>query len=205
MPRASHISDKLFDFWLLLPVRVQVQCPNKKKSHLSSAAGKSQMNPLNYLHLPRSEVDIRGSQIAMYFLFNPDDKVCSTIVFNFQDGRWSRVVEEPILRVKEALQESCKNGSGRDPFYVQAVFLTSALRWWNNALNSFNDQLIAYVCKRTRTSCTTQTKSLHRKKSFSSRRNRPAKPKPVSALRLIELCTAWQLTSTVTAQSCRCW
>lgn len=103
------------------------------------------MNPLNYLHLPRSEVDIRGSQIAMYFLFNPDDKVCSTIVFNFQDGRWSRVVEEPILRVKEALQESCKNGSGRDPFYVQAVFLTSALRWWNNALNSFNDQLIAYV------------------------------------------------------------
>ncbi len=87
------------------------------------------MNPLNYLHLPRAEVDIRGFQIAIYFMFNPDTKLSSTIILNFQDGRWSKFVEEPILRVKEALQEGCKSGSRRDPCYVQAVFLTSALRW----------------------------------------------------------------------------
>ena len=116
-----------------------------KKKHIPSSAGKSQMNPLNYLHLSKHEVDVRGSQIAIYFRYNRDTEKSSTIVFNFQDGRWKRVVEEPILRIKEILGGDCRDCSARDPFYTQAVFLTSVLRWWNNALNSFNDQLIAYV------------------------------------------------------------
>jgi hypothetical protein len=145
-PCASQISKSIFDFWILLPIRVQVPCSDKKRSHISSTAGTNQMNPLNYLHLGQPEaVDIRGSQIAIYFLFNAHTNVRSTLVFNFQDGRWRKVVEEPILRVKEALEEGRKNGCAQDPFYIQSVFLTSALRWWNNALNSFNDQLIAYV------------------------------------------------------------
>jgi acyl carrier protein phosphodiesterase len=132
----------------LLPVRVQVECSDKEKGHISAASGKSQMNFLNYLHLAHPKVDIRGSQIAIHFIFNPETKVDSTIVFNFHDGRWRTVVEEPIQAVKEALEWGNQNGSERDPFYIQAVFLTTALRWWNNALSSFNDQLIAYVCHR---------------------------------------------------------
>ena len=103
------------------------------------------MDPKNYLHLPGPSIDIRGSQIGLYFVTDLEEKLYSSIVFNFQDGRWSKVVEEPISRIKEALQEGSQNGSGQDPFYVQAVYITSALRWWNNALNSFNDQLVAYV------------------------------------------------------------
>lgn len=143
-PRPSRIRGDVFDLWFLLPVRVQVQCSDRKKNHVSGSAGKSQMNPLNYLHLAKPEVDVRGSHIAIYYRFDQDTESSSTIVFNFQDGRWRRVVEEPILRVKETLERASKDSSRRDPFYTQAVFLTSALRWWNNALNSFNDQLITY-------------------------------------------------------------
>jgi hypothetical protein len=144
-PCPSMSGDTAFNFWVILPVRVQVQCTNKKKSHISCTVGRSQMNPLNYLHLPSPGVDIRGSQIAIYFHWNPEIRMSSTIVLNFQDGRWWKVIEEPISRVKEALETAAKNNSGQDPFHIQAIFLTSALRWWNNALNSFNDQLIAYV------------------------------------------------------------
>lgn len=103
------------------------------------------MNPLNYLHLSQPEVDIRGSKIAIYFVFNSDTGISSTLVFNFQDGRWRKIVEEPIARLKEVFGGCQKSGFGRDPIYIQSVILTSALRWWNNALNSFNDQLIFYV------------------------------------------------------------
>ena len=144
-PCASRVTKSIFDFWLILPIRVQVPC-SSKNSHTSSTTGTNQMNPLNYLHLAKPGVDIRGSQVAMYFLFNAESNVSSTLIFNFQDGRWRRVVEGPIVRIKEALAEAQKDGCGRDPFFIQAVFLTSALGWWNNALNSFNDQLIDYVC-----------------------------------------------------------
>lgn len=105
------------------------------------------MNPLNYLHLANTkpEVDIRGSQIGIYFRFDQEKLRGLTLVINFQDGRWRRVVEEPIMRVKETLEDAGRGDSGKDPFYLQTVFLTSILRWWSNALNSFNDQLIAYV------------------------------------------------------------
>jgi hypothetical protein len=126
-------------------VRVQVPCSDKKKSHVPSSEGKNQMNPLNYLHLAQPGVDIRGSQIAIYSRIDPKTNTSSTIIFNFQDGRWSKVIEEPILRVKETLAQDRQKELPTDPLSVHAIFLSSALRWWNNALNSFNDQLIAYV------------------------------------------------------------
>lgn len=144
-PRPSSDAKNIVDHWLLLPVRVQVPCSDKQKSHVSSSAGKNQMNPLNYLHLTQAGVDIRGSQIAIYSRIDPKTNTSSTIIFNFQDGRWSKVIEEPILRVKEALAQGRQKESLTDPLFVHAIFLSSALRWWNNALNSFNDQLIAYV------------------------------------------------------------
>jgi len=146
-PLPSRISTDTLDFWFVLPVRVQVHCSNRK-NHGSYSAGKSQMNPLNYLHLANTKseaVDIRGSQIGVYFRFDQAKLRSSTLVINFQDGRWRRVVEVPIMRMKETLEDARGGDSGKDPFYLQTVLLTSILRWWSNALNSFNDQLIAYV------------------------------------------------------------
>jgi hypothetical protein len=147
IPCSSQADGTPFNYWVIFPVRVQVQCFNKKKSHVASTAGRSQMNPLNYLHLSGPGIDIRGSHIAIHYRFNAEAKVGSTVVFNFQDGRWWKVIEEPVSRIKESMTHASRNGGGseHDPFHTQAVFLTSALRWWGNALNSFNDQLIAYV------------------------------------------------------------
>ncbi|PMD22291.1 hypothetical protein NA56DRAFT_98631 [Hyaloscypha hepaticicola] len=104
------------------------------------------MNPLNYLHLahPDGDIDIRGSKIAVYYTFNPDTEQAFSFVFNFQDGRWKKVVEEPILRLREMYRGCNSVDLGRDPIYLQTAILNSVLRWWNNLLNSFNDQLIAY-------------------------------------------------------------
>ena len=155
----------VFHFWFLLPVRVQVACSDKKSSHASTAVGKSQMNPLNYLHLPQPAVDIRGSQIAIYFTFHPTTRASSTIVLNFQDGRWSKVIEEPILRVRESLEQGNRNGCGQHPFVIQTVLLTSALRWWSNVLSSFNDQLISYVSVNNYLFGSVQADSIFRKSS----------------------------------------
>ena len=162
----------VFHYWFILPVRVQVQCSDRESSHTPAAAGKSQMNPLNYLHLAQPAVDVRGSQIAIYFTFDPNTSTSSTIVINFQDGRWSKVVEEPILRVREGLEQGNRNGCGQDPFVIQAVLLTSALRWWSNVLSSFNDQLISYVGINYCLSGSVQADSNFRRSSYLSRRNR---------------------------------
>ena len=82
---------------------------------------------------------------AIYFTFDPNTRTSSTVVLNFQDGRWSNVIEEPILSVREGLEQGNRNGCGQDPLIIQAVLLTSALRLWSNVLGSFNDQLISYV------------------------------------------------------------
>lgn len=102
------------------------------------------MNPLNYLHLAHPNVDVGGSQITLYFVHNKVSQLSTTLVINFQDGRWDRIVEEPMSRIKECLTDTRSNFR-QDPFFVHSVYLATALRWWNDALQSFNDQLIAYV------------------------------------------------------------
>ena len=176
-PPPDRTVQNVFHFWFLLPVRVQVQCsdvqcPDRKSSHTSTAAGKSQMNPLNYLHLAQPTVDVRGSQIAIYFTFDPKIRTSSTVVLNFQDGRWSKVVEEPILRVRESLEQGNRNGCGQDPFVIQAVLLTSALRWWSNVLSSFNDQLISYVSIDNCLFGSVQADSNFRRSSYLSKKSR---------------------------------
>ena len=170
-PPPDRTVQNVFHFWFLLPVRVQVQCSDRKSSHTSNAAGKSQMNPLNYLHLAQPAVDVRGSQIAIYFTFDPNTRTSSTIVLNFQDGRWSKVVEEPILRVREGLEQGNRNGCGQDPFIIQAVLLTSGLRWWSNVLSSFNDQLISYVIFVSSLFGSVQADSNFRRSSYSSKKS----------------------------------
>ena len=85
---------------MFIPIRVQVECTGTSKDdstsggadaaerHAFSSKGVSQMNPRNYLHLPHSKVDIRGSKIAVYFAFKDDMRKSSALAFNLYDGRW---------------------------------------------------------------------------------------------------------------------
>lgn len=127
--------------WYFLPFRVQVPCTDKKRSHATSTTGSNQMNPFHYLHLPDEEVDIRGSQIAVYFAHDGRSDSTTVLSFNFMDGRWPGIIEEPQTRIAETLKHSKLTA---DPIFVHLVFLTTIARWWNNALHSVNEQLIAY-------------------------------------------------------------
>ena len=70
------------------------------------------------------------------------------LAVNFVDGRWPKSVQEPESRIKESLNEALHFNSQNDPFFIHLVYLSSASRWWTNALNSIHDQLIAYVGSR---------------------------------------------------------
>jgi hypothetical protein len=132
---------KFWTQWYFLPVRVQVPCSDKQTSHATSTTGSNQMNPFHYLHLPDQDVDIRGSHIALHVSHNGRLNTTTAVCFNFLDGRWPKVVEEPQFRITEALKHP---HASRDPTFVHLVFLTTAIRWWNNALHSVNEQLITY-------------------------------------------------------------
>jgi hypothetical protein len=101
--------------------------------------------PFHYLHLQDGGIDIRGSQIDVFCQYDFDRHKASFLCVSLQDGRWSRLVEEPLRRVQESLQHRPRSGEIHDPFGVHVVYLTSILRWWNNTLDSFNDQLISHV------------------------------------------------------------
>ncbi|ERF73686.1 hypothetical protein EPUS_00939 [Endocarpon pusillum Z07020] len=135
---------KTIDFWYLLPVQIQVECTENALGHARSTAGSSQMDPFHYLHLPDEKVDIRGSQIAVYCSTNLSTMKTTSLCIGFQDGRWSRSVKEPQRRIKEALKHFEHLHCADDPFFIHLVYITSALRWWNNALDSFNNQLIVH-------------------------------------------------------------
>lgn len=136
-----------FDIWYILPIRVQVPCTENRTGadHPSSKSGNDQMNPFNYLHLPDSEVNVRGSCIAVISNLDINTSSFTYIVFNMMHGGWSKVVQEPQTRIAEAIQHSSGSstqlGAG---CFVHLIYLTSAARWWTNALHSVNEQLIAY-------------------------------------------------------------
>jgi len=134
-----------YGHWYLLPVRVQVRCTDKRKGHVTSASNNNQMDPLNYLHLPDAEVDIRGSCIAVYAGHDLSTGNTTFVIFNLLDGRWAKVVEEPELRLAEAFHRAKKFERTLSPYLPHLVYFTSISRWWTNAISSVNDQLIAYV------------------------------------------------------------
>ncbi|RYP44186.1 hypothetical protein DL768_009334 [Monosporascus sp. mg162] len=114
-------------------------------SHATTIAGSNQMNPFHYLHLEHENLDIRGSQIAVFFQHDSLGKHTTTLAISFQDGRWSKLVNEPRRRIQECLDILGEDVCGEDPFFVHLIFMTSSLRWWRNALDSFNNQLIAHL------------------------------------------------------------
>jgi hypothetical protein len=132
--------------WYLLPLRVQYKCNDKAKEHEGSTAGSNQMNPFHYLlHLSDVGIDIRGSRIAIYSRFNFDGKSTVTIAISFMDGRWSRAALEPKKRINEAWNVKGRLATPQTPFDIHCIYFSSALRWWTNALDSVNNQLMEYV------------------------------------------------------------
>jgi hypothetical protein len=103
------------------------------------------MNPFNYLHLPHAEVDIRGSSIAIYSNHDTKSRNSTFVIFNLLDGRWDKAVEEPRVRISDAIDRSSKSGQPLSPYFPHLIYLTSVSRWWTNAMSSVNNQLISYV------------------------------------------------------------
>ena len=103
------------------------------------------MDPFHYLHLQGAGVDIRGSQIAVFSRYDLKQKTSTLFIVNFMDGRWSKPAGEPKRRIKEAFDWSNSNKE-QDEYAPHAILLSSALRWWINALTSVHEQLLACVC-----------------------------------------------------------
>ena len=106
------------------------------------------MNSLNYLHLTLpgvQDLDIRGCKIGVCYTFDVHAGRAFSFVFNFQHGRWKKVAEKPILRLRDMVRTCPSPSLARDPIYLQMAVLSSVVYWWDNALHSFNDQLIVYV------------------------------------------------------------
>lgn len=159
------------EIWYLLPVRIQVRCNDLRRGHTNSPAGSSQMDPFHYLHLQDAGVDIRGSQIAVFFRLCQDRRSSTLIAVNFMDGRWNKPAVEPKRRIKETLELSrCRKA--QDDFFPHIVFFSSVLRWWINALTSVHEQLLACVSlkshKWTLYSDTTNRRSICKKRSIPS-------------------------------------
>jgi hypothetical protein len=135
----------IWTYWCLLPVRVPVSCTDGGASHTKSTAGSNQMDPFHYIHLSDARVDIRGSHIAMFLRYDKEQRSTMAIILNLLDGRWSKIAEEPVIRIKEVIK-SRKDAKVKDePPFVHLVYLSSIVRWWNNVLSFFNHQLIAHV------------------------------------------------------------
>jgi hypothetical protein len=134
-----------YGHWYLLPVRVQFACTDQRSGHVASASNSNQMNPYHYVHLPDMEVDVRGFCIAIYANHDSTTGNSNFVVFNFVQGRWAKVVEEPQKRVAGAIAHSANNGQKLSPYFLHLVYLTSVSRWWANVMSSVYDQLIAYV------------------------------------------------------------
>src|SRR6266487_5215136 len=145
--RVSETSHNSYvsDHWYFLPVRVQVRCTDTKRNHTSSAAGNNQMDPFHYLHLPEAKVDIRGSTIAVFSRFYANSSASNFCVFNFMDGRWAKVAEEPQNRIKQTFEYAKQTSKSKYHSFPHLVYLTSVSRWWTNILHSVNLQIISYV------------------------------------------------------------
>lgn len=131
--------------WYILPLRMQVRCTESRLRHTESTGGSNQMNPFHYLHLPDHSLDIRSSQIALNFRYDANLQTTAMLAINFIDGRWPKTAEEAQLRIKEVFDDPAHATVVDDAFFLHLIYLTSVLRWWTNALNSINMQLITYV------------------------------------------------------------
>lgn len=139
------LSDSVSDHWCHLPVRVVVKCLVDAKEHTKSTAGSNQMDPFHYIHLSGAKADIRGSHIGLYVRRDLKAKRMSVIVVNLLDGRFKDLIEEPLVRMRATFVRKRGTGERMGSFWVHLIYMSSALRWWNNVLLCFNQQLVMHA------------------------------------------------------------
>jgi len=103
------------------------------------------MDPFYYLHLANHDIDIRGGRIFLYFSYTPRNRSTSVIAVNMLDGRLAKTVEEPQKRIRDMLKSTSKLESSDDPCFIHLIYFASILKWWTNAVESIDAQLISYV------------------------------------------------------------
>ncbi|KAL8335391.1 hypothetical protein RB598_009541 [Gaeumannomyces tritici] len=137
-------SADVWDYWCVLPVRVFMGCSRQAQDHTRSTAGSNQMDPFHYIHLSGVKADIRGSHIGLFVQHNTKTKSTSALVINLLDGRLSHAIEEPLARVRDAIIQQASSCRGANPRFVLFIYLSSSLRWWDNVLSCFNQQLVMH-------------------------------------------------------------
>ncbi|KAK6341346.1 hypothetical protein TWF696_008424 [Orbilia brochopaga] len=119
-----------------LPVRVQVDTRRLRKKLNKSDTG------LHQLNLPNFHIDIRSSRVVLCYQYHHYNKSATLVAVDFQDGRWSRLVEIPREAMANALDQL--DVDDNDPFIVNLVYLGIIIAWWRNALSSFGEQLVEH-------------------------------------------------------------
>ncbi|KAL4868022.1 hypothetical protein BDV12DRAFT_109311 [Aspergillus spectabilis] len=142
-----NTSSTALDLWYFLPIRVQVESPMPVANTPEEHPSQNQMNPFHKLHLPSVKLDIRRSCVAIYTNIDPASKRVAFVAFDFMHGRWPKVALEPRRRIEEVIRDRRSSANQGYGHFMHLVYLSSATRWWTNALNSINEQLIAYELK----------------------------------------------------------
>ncbi|KPM45601.1 hypothetical protein AK830_g984 [Neonectria ditissima] len=139
-----RISSHSWDYWCLIPVRTLTTCHIQAKDHTKSRAGSNQMDPFHYIHLSGTKTDIRGSQIGLWVRHDDKTGGTSVVVVNLLDSRLRSLIEEPLTRARGAIKRRSGTNSPRSRWSIHLIYLSSALRWWNNVLFCFNQQLVMH-------------------------------------------------------------
>ncbi|KAJ5698394.1 hypothetical protein N7462_000399 [Penicillium macrosclerotiorum] len=145
--RPVNASSTSLDLWYFLPVRVQVESPTPATNTPEEQSSQNQMNPFHKLHLPNMNLDIRRSCVAIFTSIDPASKRVTFVAFDFMHGRWPKVALEPRQRIEEVINDRAYARYQGYGHAMHLVYLSSVIRWWTNALNSINEQLIAYELK----------------------------------------------------------
>jgi len=134
-----------WDYWCLIPVRTVAPCRAHTRDHTNSTAGSNQLDPFHYIHLSGAKADIRGSYIGLFIRHSHRAGRTTIISFNLLDHRLRDLIEEPLRRARDAIRRSSGMGLAISPRFIHLIYLSSALRWWNNVLLCFNQQLVMHV------------------------------------------------------------
>lgn len=109
------------------------------------------MNPFHKLHLPNAKRDIYRSCVGIFVRVDMATRKVTAATFDFMHGRWPKVATEPKSRIESVMKHrnagDVSNTKYDNGAFVHLVYLSSAARWWTNALNSINEQLIEYESK----------------------------------------------------------
>ncbi|KAF6817729.1 hypothetical protein CPLU01_13504 [Colletotrichum plurivorum] len=139
-----QVSPQAWDHWCLIPVRTVTPCKVQAKEHTKSTAGSNQLDPFHYIHLSGAKADIRGSYIGLFTQHAPGRGGTTVVLFSLLDPRLRDLIEEPLNRVRAAVRRASGTGVDINPHFVHLVYLSSALRWWNNVLLCFNQELVMH-------------------------------------------------------------